>query len=154
MEFLSCQLMVNWCFLGWWFFGFLFGCPKVTLPFLGGGVLNIFLFSCRSLEKSSNLTNIFISDGWLNHQLVMVGFRGYTLDLPPTPVTFLGSGILESQAKPLFQWIFQVPVKGGRWHIIPQLAVYTIYIPLIYCLLAGYIIPTIDYCHLASWVDY
>ena len=30
------------------------------------------------------------------------------------------------------QWLFLPPVKGGRWHIIPQLAVYTIYIPLIY----------------------
>ncbi len=29
------------------------------------------------------------------------------------------------------QWLFLVPVKGGRWHIIPQLAVYTTYIPLI-----------------------
>ena len=23
------------------------------------------------------------------------------------------------------QWLFLVPLKGGRWHIIPQLAVYT-----------------------------
>ena len=30
----------------------------------------------------------------------------------------------------MIQWLFLVPVKGGRWHIIPQLAVYTIYIPL------------------------
>ena len=29
-----------------------------------------------------------------------------------------------------FQWLFLVPLKGGRWHIIPQLAVYTTYIPL------------------------
>ncbi len=29
------------------------------------------------------------------------------------------------------QWLFPVPLKGGRWHIIPQLAVYTTYIPLI-----------------------
>ena len=41
-----------------------------------------------------------------------------------------------------FQHIFQVLVKGGRWHIIPQLAVYTTYIPLIYCLLGGYMLPT------------
>ena len=40
------------------------------------------------------------------------------------------------------QWLFLVPLKGGRDYIIPQLAVYTTYIPLIYCLLGGYIIPT------------
>ncbi len=27
-----------------------------------------------------------------------------------------------------YQWLFLVPVKGGRWHIISQLAVYTTYI--------------------------
>ncbi len=33
----------------------------------------------------------------------------------------------------LNQWLFLVPLKGGRWHIIPQLAVYATYIlvPLI-----------------------
>ena len=41
-----------------------------------------------------------------------------------------------------YQWLFLVPLKGGRWHIIPQLAVYTTYIPLIYCLLGGYMLPT------------
>ena len=35
------------------------------------------------------------------------------------------------------QWLFLVPLKGGRDYIIPQLAVYTTYIPLIYCLLGG-----------------
>ena len=25
------------------------------------------------------------------------------------------------------QWLSLVPLKGGRWHIIPQLAVYTTY---------------------------
>ena len=42
----------------------------------------------------------------------------------------------------IYQWLFLVPLKGGRWHIIPQLAVYTTYIPLIYCLLGGYMLPT------------
>ena len=27
------------------------------------------------------------------------------------------------------QGLFLVPLNGGRWHIIPQLAVYTTYIP-------------------------
>ena len=40
------------------------------------------------------------------------------------------------------QWIFQVPAQGGRWHTIPQLAVYTTYIPLINCLLGCYMLPT------------
>ena len=30
-----------------------------------------------------------------------------------------------------FQWLFLVPLKGGRWYMIPQLAVYTTHIPLI-----------------------
>ncbi len=45
----------------------------------------------------------------------------------------------------LGQWLFLVPLKGGRWHIIPQLAVYTTCIPLIYCLLGGYMLPTTFY---------
>ena len=40
------------------------------------------------------------------------------------------------------QWSFLVPLIGGRSHIIPQLAVYTTYITLIYCLLGDYISPT------------
>ena len=44
------------------------------------------------------------------------------------------------------QWLFLFPAKGGRWHIIPQLAVYTTYIPLIlYSLLGGYMLPTTYY---------
>ena len=31
---------------------------------------------------------------------------------------------------------------GGRWHIIPQLTVYATYIPLMYCLLGDYMLPT------------
>ena len=46
-------------------------------------------------------------------------------------------------SKPKFiQWSFLVPFIGGRYHIIPHLAVYTTYIPLIYCLLGDYISPT------------
>ena len=49
-----------------------------------------------------------------------------------------------------YQWLFLVPVKGGRWHIILQLAVYTTYIPLIYCLLGGYMLPTTFHAVLAQ----
>ena len=52
--------------------------------------------------------------------------------------------ILQVGALP--QWLFLVPSIGGRYHIIPQLAVYTTYIPLIYI----YII----YIYMANWVDY
>ena len=38
----------------------------------------------------------------------------------------------------LDQSLFLVPLIGGRYHIIPQLAVYTTYIPLIYCQLGDY----------------
>ena len=61
-------------------------------------------------------------------------------------------GILHTVLHPwwsIYQWLFMVPVKGGRWHIIPQLAVcttyiyiYIIYIPLTSCLLGGYRLPT------------
>ncbi len=48
------------------------------------------------------------------------------------------------------QCLFLVPLKGGRWHIIRQLAVYTTYIPLIYCLLGGYMLPTTLYRNLKN----
>ncbi len=59
------------------------------------------------------------------------------------PQHFIISGIFDTS--PWHQWLFLVPVKGGRWHIIPQLAVYTTYIPLIYCLLGGCMLPTTFY---------
>ena len=40
------------------------------------------------------------------------------------------------------QWVFPVPFIGGRYRRIPQLAVYTTYIPLIYCQLGDYMVPT------------
>ena len=48
------------------------------------------------------------------------------------PTTFLGEPetTIDRISVPV-QWLFLVPVKGGRWHIIPQLAVCTTYIPLI-----------------------
>ena len=48
------------------------------------------------------------------------------LDLSPMPwICCLGDFFLRIG---ISQWLFLVPLKGGRWHIIPQLAVYTTYI--------------------------
>ena len=41
------------------------------------------------------------------------------------------------------QWSFLVPLIGGRYHIIPQLAIYKWYISGIYCQLGDYMVPTI-----------
>ena len=43
---------------------------------------------------------------------------------------------------PSYQWSFRVPLIGGRYHIITQLAVHTTYIQLIYCQLGGCMLPT------------
>ena len=37
----------------------------------------------------------------------------------------IGTNRCQGMIISLLQWLFLVPVKGGRWHIIPQLAVYT-----------------------------
>ena len=39
------------------------------------------------------------------------------------------------------QWLFLVPLKGGRLHITPQLAIYKWYISGIYCQLGDYMPP-------------
>ena len=51
------------------------------------------------------------------------------------PISILG-------VKGHHQWSFLVPLIGGRWYIITQLAEYTTYIPLIYCQLGDYMVPT------------
>ena len=68
---------------------------------LGGG-FTIFYFH-PYLGKWSNLTSTFFEGGWFNHQL-------------------------EKQIPKLYQWSFLVPLIGGRWYIITQLAIYKWYI--------------------------
>ena len=43
------------------------------------------------------------------------------------------------------QWLFLVPLKGGRWQITPQKAIYKWYISGIYCQLGDYMLPTTFY---------
>ena len=40
----------------------------------------------------------------------------------------LQSNSIEKRNDVMIQWLFLVPLKGGRWYIIPQLAVYNTYI--------------------------
>ena len=40
------------------------------------------------------------------------------------------------------QWLFLVPIKGGRDYITPQKAIYKWYISGIYCQLGDYMPPT------------
>ena len=44
--------------------------------------------------------------------------------------------LFPKRRKTIDQWLFLVPLKGGRWHIIPQLAVYTT------CSYTTYILPS------------
>ena len=45
-----------------------------------------------------------------------------------TAMNFMVKESRELDGQRKLQWLFLVPLKGGRWHIIPQLAVYTTYI--------------------------
>ena len=58
--------------------------------------------------------------------------------------------LLTGEGYPLKAYLYSMVVFGSRkrwdrWHIIPQLAVYTTYIPLIYCLLGCYMLRTTFY---------
>ena len=62
-----------------------------------------------------------------------------------------------AETKWLFhQWSFLVPLIGGGYHIITQLAVYTTYIPLIYCQLGDYIyhLPPIKGTRKLHWFHF
>ena len=51
---------------------------------------------------------------------------------------------------PSVQWLFLVPVKGGRWHINPQKATYT---SGTNSLLGGYMLPTTFYMEPEITID-
>ena len=70
----------------------------------------------------------------LRHRSFPGGIHSLKPTISPTNKDML---VRSLEGLPEIQWLFLVPLKGGRWHIIPQLAVYTTYIPLIYCLLGG-----------------
>jgi len=73
-----------------------------------------------------------LKSNWKSSSPGIRGEKYNIFELPPP------SYILEVYC----EWRFLVPLIGGRYNIIPQLVVYTTYIPLIYCLLGDYISPT------------
>ena len=80
-----------------------------------------------------------------SHRQCSITFNHRCSSLP-----YLGLSVFESSCDfcdhwAQCQWLFLVPLKGGRWRRIPQVAVYITYIPLIYCLLGGYRLPTTFY---------
>ena len=91
-------------------------------------------------SKHQGLNPPSICEIWRKNGIAIVRWMFFLIHLN----TVYGSGIRGSPVEVvrIDQWLFLVPLKGGRWHIIPQLAVYTTYIPLIYCLLGGYMLPT------------
>ena len=98
------------------------------------------------VNKVLGLDGLFISYSILMHFL----FKSYSF---PTQILFISYSTLIQipfihiqclSFTKVFnnQWLFLVPLLGGRYHTIPQLAVYTTYIPLIYCQLGDYMVPT------------
>ncbi len=55
-----------------------------------------------------------------------------------------------SKIQNLIQWLFLVPLKGGRDYITPQKAIYKWYIRGIYCQLGDYMLPTTLYRNLKN----
>ena len=83
---------------------------------------------------------------------LVFGTQIYSIQFIPGPSRKPGQWLLKlaqkgnperrGSANHINQWLFLVPLIGGRFRIIPQLAVYTTYIPLIYCQLGDYMVPT------------
>ena len=109
-------------------------------------------------EKTQSLSNL----GW--YHVTFTGFPGpapYGPLLPGAPACWTThdttvlhdttrEGAMKRSYKKPWSWVWAVsypyqewncvPINGVSW--FPQLAVYTTYIPLIYCLLGDYISPT------------
>ena len=66
---------------------------------------------------------------------------------PPWPSIKLSLGAQKFNSwnlkgSPLSYGCFWFPLMGGRWHVISQLAIYTTCIPLVYCQVGDYMLPT------------
>ena len=66
-----------------------------------------------------------------------MGHYAYELGRYEHP-TGLRWSMYSALSESIIQWLFLVPVRGGRWHITPQKAIYKRYISGIYCQLGDY----------------
>ena len=83
--------------------------------------------------------------------------RKRRFDSMENPPFFIARDIVKLLFLHCHQWLFLVPLIGGRWYIITQLAIYKWYISGIYCQLGTYISPippitgTRNSCWLSCW---
>ena len=79
------------------------------------------IFTCIHWSHKIQPRGKHASDPWVRHgiyhELVLV------LNVGLVNCFFIVYSVLKFSMS--HQWLFQVPLKGGRWHIILQLAVYT-----------------------------
>ena len=104
------------------------GSPKIShklryLAYLGGG-FKYFLFSPRKLGKIFNLTSIFFSDGWFNHQpvfsLTSTTFCSRDLRFAIIKLRFISMEI------GFLTFFVHLPWgKGGRFFVPPKFCCHT-----------------------------
>ena len=100
-------------------------CCEKKHPKTGGDFFCLECFFCQKIIQHPR--NLLISIYW-------DFFLFWLIDSPKRCTSFKNVvSEVETRRKTKNQWLFLVPLIGGRWYIITQLAVYTTYIPLIYC---------------------
>ena len=91
------------------------------------------------IEGESNKQQIYrIHVTGTSIYLHLVDVGKFILSMDPMRMVIVRDFSLSSKS----QWLFLVPLKGGRSHITPQKAIYKWYISGIYCQLGDYMPPT------------
>lgn len=93
----------------------------------------------------SNSNQLYIKCWFMSHVFLREGLLNHPNRSPRSIFSMVAKNFqvyITSSLWPNNQWLFLVPKKGGRWHIIHQLAVYTTFTPLIYGLLGGIVFAT------------
>ena len=112
--------------------------PQLTQPSKGHEIRVWTLFFLLNMESPKVSKDSRIAIGWMRQYIASL-HQFTTLPILIHPCHLLPGSkggacicvfLLHFSAANLTkqrQWLFLVPLKGGRWHIIPQLAVYRLY---------------------------